>query len=134
MKKIERFVRALILIFLGIYVVSLSIFITAVCFYGCFFKNVIKLYEYVAILVFIIFYIILYLFIFRYFMLQRVYNIKNTGKQNIVLNTQFKEIYIKKDDILSKSISYFKSYKIRIKINKKIKTFYISYKFIDLLK
>lgn len=134
MKKIAGFVRALILILLGIYVISLSIFITVVCFYGCFFKNVIKIYEYVAILAFIIFYIILYLFIFRYFMLQKVYNIKNMGKQNIMLNTQFKEIYIKKDDILSKSISYFKSYRIRVKIYKKIKTFYISYKLIDLLK
>lgn len=133
MTRLASVIRGIILIFLGIYVISLSAFLSISCFILCFFKNVIELYEYVGMMVFIIAGIIVYISIFRYFMIKKIYNITLLGKKYIKLKTQFTEIEVKRDDILSKSLSYFKTYKIKVLYNSRIRTFFITYKMIDLL-
>lgn len=80
MKNTLGIIRAFILIVMGIYIISLSIFIMVICFYGCFFKHVIRLYEYVMLELFNISYVMVYIFIFRYFIIQRVYDVKKQEK------------------------------------------------------
>lgn len=133
MKNTLGVIRAFILIVMGIYIISLSIFIMVICFYGCFFKQVIRLYEYVLLELFNISYVIVYVFIFRYFMIQRVYNVKKTGEKYIILKTQFKEICFIEDKIIKKSLTYFKTYKLKVSYDSKDRTFFIPCKFMDII-
>ena len=128
MKTIAGVIRAAILIMLGIYLISMSSFIIGSCFYLCFFKHGIELYEYIVLVASILVYITAYAFVFRYFMIQKVYNMRRTGEEHIILKTQFKEIHIMKKDILNKSLSYFATYKIKVMHNGKVRTFFVSHK------
>lgn len=132
MKNTLGVIRAFILIVMGIYIISLSIFIMVICFYGCFFKQVIRLYEYVLLELFNISYVIVYVFIFRYFMIQRVYDVKKTGEKYITLKTQFKEICFVEDKIIKKSLTYCKTYKLKVSCDSKDRTFFIPCKFMDI--
>lgn len=131
MKKAVGFFRAAILIMLGVYIVSLSIFLIVSCFKLCFYNGVIRVYEYISMVAFIIADVIVYILLFRYFMFQRVYDVRLTGRENIVLITQFRDVSIRKSQIIKKSVSYLKSYKIKVMSDKKVKTFFVPYKLMD---